>query len=510
MHRILVLDFGSQYNQLIARRIREMHVYCELHPYSVGLDFIRDFAPDGIVFSGGPSSVTDPGAPDVPKELFDLGIPILGICYGMQLTAHKLGGKLGSGHAREYGRAMITLTAPASPLFKGVSTSTQVWMSHGDHVAKLPAGFKPLAKSESIPFAAAGNDGKRIYLVQFHPEVKHTLEGTRILSNFLFEVCKVTADWRMEDFIETSIEKIRATVGSKKVILGLSGGVDSSVAAALLGRAVGRQLTAIFVDNGLLRLHERDEVERNFRDRVDLVVVDAADTFLSRLKGVGDPEKKRKIIGNTFIEVFDAEAAKITGADFLAQGTIYPDVIESSSHVNGPSATIKTHHNVGGLPERMKLKLIEPLRDLFKDEVRELGMKLGLPPENVFRHPFPGPGLAVRVIGEVTKERCDILRQADHIYIEEIRAAGLYGDIAQAFAVLLPVKTVGVMGDSRTYEHVLALRAVKTDDFMTADWYDFPHEFLKKVSSRIINEVKRVNRVVYDVSSKPPATIEWE
>jgi len=405
---------------------------------------------------------------------------------------------------------MMTVTEPRSPLLKGLSASTQVWMSHGDHVAKLPAGFKPLAKSESIPFAAAGNDGKRIYLVQFHPEVKHTLEGTRILSNFLFEVCKVTADWRMEDFIETSIEKIRATVGSKKVILGLSGGVDSSVAAALLGRAVGRQLTAIFVDNGLLRLHERDEVERNFRDRVDLVVVDAADTFLSRLKGVGDPEKKRKIIGNTFIEVFDAEAAKITGADFLAQGTIYPDVIESSSHVNGPSATIKTHHNVGGLPERMKLKLIEPLRDLFKDEVRELGMKLGLPPENVFRHPFPGPGLAVRVIGEVTKERCDILRQADHIYIEEIRAAGLYGDIAQAFAVLLPVKTVGVMGDSRTYEHVLALRAVKTDDFMTADWYDFPHEFLKKVSSRIINEVKRVNRVVYDVSSKPPATIEWE
>ncbi|HSA32419.1 MAG TPA: glutamine-hydrolyzing GMP synthase [bacterium] len=510
MHRILVLDFGSQYNQLIARRIREMHVYCELHPYSVGIDFIRKFAPQGIIFSGGPSSVTDPGAPDVPQELFDLGIPILGICYGMQLTAHKLGGKLGSGHAREYGRATIEVTAPDSPLLRGVSAKTQVWMSHGDHVATLPAGFHPIARTDSIPFGAAGNDERRIYLVQFHPEVKHTLEGTRILSNFLFDICKVTADWRMENFIETSVEKIRAAVGNKKVILGLSGGVDSSVAAALLGKAIGHQLTAIFVDNGLLRRHERDEVEKNFKDVVNLAVVDAADTFLSRLKGVEEPEKKRKIIGNTFIEVFDAEAAKIAGADFLAQGTIYPDVIESSSKMNGPSTTIKTHHNVGGLPDRMKLKLIEPLRDLFKDEVRELGLKLGLPPENVFRHPFPGPGLAVRVLGEVTKERCDILRQADHIYIQEIRAAGLYGDIAQAFAVLLPVKTVGVMGDCRTYEHVLALRAVKTDDFMTADWYDFPHDFLKKVSSRIINEVKRVNRVVYDISSKPPATIEWE
>ncbi len=510
MHKILVLDFGSQYNQLIARRIREMHVYCELHPYSVGIEFIKRFAPSGIVFSGGPASVTDPGAPDIPREVFDLGIPILGICYGMQLTAHKLGGKLGSGHAREYGRAMVTVTAPRSPLFKGVSTSTQVWMSHGDHVAQLPAGFEPIAKSDSIPFAAAGNDKKRIYLVQFHPEVRHTLEGDRILSNFLFEVCAVAPDWRMEDFIVASVEKIRATAGDKKVILGLSGGVDSSVAAALLGKAIGHQLTAIFVDNGLLRLHEREEVERNFRDRVDLVVVDAADLFLARLKGIEEPERKRKIIGNTFIEVFDAEAHKIAGAEFLAQGTIYPDVIESSSKTSGPSATIKTHHNVGGLPDRMKLKLIEPLRDLFKDEVRELGMKLGLPRENVFRHPFPGPGLAVRVLGEVTKERCDILRQADHIYIQEIRAAGLYDEIAQAFAVLLPVKTVGVMGDSRTYEHVLALRAVKTDDFMTADWYEFTADFLKKVSARIINEVKRVNRVVYDISSKPPATIEWE
>ncbi len=510
MHRILVLDFGSQYNQLIARRIREMHVYCELHPYSVGIEFIKNFEPSGIVFSGGPASVTDEGAPDVPQELFDLGIPILGICYGMQLTARKLGGELGSGHAREYGRATIALTDPSSPLFKGISGPTQVWMSHGDHVAKLPDGFRPLAKSDSIPYAAAGNDAKRIYLVQFHPEVRHTLEGNRILANFLFEICNITPDWRMEDFIAKSVENIRSLVGDKKVVLGLSGGVDSSVAAALIGRAIGRQLTAIFVDNGLLRLHERDEVERNFRDRVNLVVVDAADVFLSRLKGVEDPEKKRKIIGNTFIEIFNAEAAKIAGAEFLAQGTIYPDVIESSSKANGPSATIKTHHNVGGLPDRMKLKLIEPLRDLFKDEVRELGMSLGLTRDNVFRHPFPGPGLAVRVLGEVTKERCDILRQADHIYIQEIRAAGLYDEIAQAFAVLLPVKTVGVMGDSRTYEHVLALRAVKTDDFMTADWYEFPHDFLKKVSSRIINEVKRVNRVVYDISSKPPATIEWE
>ncbi len=510
MHRILILDFGSQYNQLIARRIREMHVYCELHPYSVGMEFIKRFAPSGIIFSGGPSSVTDPNAPDIPSEIFDLGVPILGICYGMQLTAHKMGGKLGSGHAREYGRAMITIADPGSPLLKGVSPSTQVWMSHGDHVAMLPAGFRTIARSETIPYAAAANDTRRIYLVQFHPEVRHTIEGNRILSNFLFEICKVTPDWRMDDFIATSLERIRSTVRDKKVILGLSGGVDSSVAAALLGKAIGRRLTAIFVDNGLIRLHEREEVERNFRDRVDLMVIDAADLFLSRLKGVEDPEMKRKIIGNTFIEVFETEASKIAGAEFLAQGTIYPDVIESSTKVNGPSATIKTHHNVGGLPERMHLKLIEPLRDLFKDEVRELGLRLGLPRENVFRHPFPGPGLAVRILGEVTKERCDILRQADHIYIEEIRAAGLYDDIAQAFAVLLPVKTVGVMGDSRTYEQVVALRAVKTDDFMTADWYDFPHEFLKKVSARIINEVKRVNRVVYDISSKPPATIEWE
>jgi len=510
MHKVLILDFGSQYNQLIARRIREMHVYCELHPYSVGIDFIKTFSPSGIVFSGGPRSVTDPGAPDVPYEIFDLGIPILGICYGMQLTAHKLGGTLGTGHAREYGRATVTVTEPNSPLFKDISPATQVWMSHGDHVTQLPAGFRPLAKSDSIPFAAAGDDRRRIYLVQFHPEVRHTLEGNRILSNFLFEICHIAPDWRMDDFIASNIEKIRAIVGAKKVILGLSGGVDSSVAAALLGKAIGRQLTAIFVDNGLLRLNEREEVERHFSERANLIVVDASSLFLSRLKGVEDPEQKRKIIGNTFIEVFETEAAKIAGAEFLAQGTIYPDVIESSSHVKGPSATIKTHHNVGGLPDRMNLKLVEPLRDLFKDEVRELGLKLGLPPETVFRHPFPGPGLAVRVIGEVTKERCDILRQADHIYIEEIRAAGFYSDIAQAFAVLLPVKTVGVMGDNRTYEHVLALRAVKTDDFMTADWYEFPSSFLKKVSSRIINEVKQVNRVVYDISSKPPATIEWE
>ncbi len=510
MDKVLILDFGSQYNQLIARRVREMHVYCELHPFNVGIDFIKKFNPKGIIFSGGPSSVTDADAPDISGEIFELGIPILGICYGMQLTAKKLGGKLGQGTNREYGRAEVAVEAPNSPLFRGVSAKTQVWMSHGDHVDALPNGFYRIASTETVPFAAAGNDDRRIYLVQFHPEVKHSLEGSRMLSNFIFEVCKASADWKMENIIESSIEKIRQTVGNGKVILGLSGGVDSSVAAMLIGRAIGKQLHAIFVDNGLLRLNEREEVERNFKDRVNLVVVDAADEFLSKLMGVEEPEKKRKIIGNTFIEVFERESHRITDAHFLAQGTIYPDVIESSSKLKGPSATIKTHHNVGGLPDEMKMILVEPLRDLFKDEVRELGLKLGLPPELVFRHPFPGPGLAVRVLGEVTKEKCDILRQADAIYIEEIRKAGLYGDIAQAFAVLLPVKTVGVMGDCRTYEHVLALRAVKTDDFMTADWYEFPHDFLKRVSSRIINEVKRVNRVVYDISSKPPATIEWE
>lgn len=510
MDKILILDFGSQYNQLIARRIREMHVYCELHPFNVGIDFIKAFSPSGIIFSGGPSSVSDEGAPDVSGEIFKLGIPILGICYGMQLTVKHLGGTIESGHNREYGRAMVKNIAPKSPLFRNVSAETQVWMSHGDHVGSIPDDFYQIASTDSVKYAAAGNDSKKIYLVQFHPEVRHTIEGSRVLANFLFEICRVKADWKMENFIERSVAEIKAKVGDKKIILGLSGGVDSSVTAALLSLAVGKNLKAIFVNNGLLRLNEREEVERNFKDRVDLVISDSEDDFIGRLAGVTEPEKKRKIIGNTFIDVFERIAKDIKDADFFAQGTIYPDVIESSSKLKGPSATIKTHHNVGGLPDYMKLSLIEPLRELFKDEVRELGLKLGLPPELVYRHPFPGPGLGVRIPGEVTKEKCDILRQADAIYIDEIRKAGLYDDISQAFAVLLPVKTVGVMGDGRTYEFVLALRAVKTDDFMTADWYEFQPSFLKKVSSRIINEVRRVNRVVYDISSKPPATIEWE
>jgi len=510
MNRILILDFGSQYNQLIARRIREMHVYCELHPYDVSVEFIKEFNPSGIIFSGGPNTVSDEGAPDVDSGIFELGIPILGICYGMQLMAVKLGGLLESGESREYGRAVIKNLAPKSPLFIKISETTEVWMSHSDHVSKMPEGFYKIAETDSIHYAAMGNDEKKFYAVQFHPEVVHSLEGGRMLANFLFEVCQVEADWRMENYIETSLVQLKEKIGDKKVVLGLSGGVDSSVVAALLARAIGKNLTAIFVDNGLLRKNEREEVEENFKDMVNLIVVDARDEFLGKLAGVEDPEKKRKIIGNTFIDVFEREAEKIENADFLAQGTIYPDVIESSSSKKGASKTIKSHHNVGGLPEDMKLKLVEPLRDLFKDEVRELGLKLGLPEKLIKRHPFPGPGLAVRILGEVTPARCDILKDADHIFIEEIRKAGLYDDISQAFVVLLPVKTVGVMGDCRTYESVVSLRAVKTDDFMTADWYDFETAFLKKVSSRIINEVKRINRVVYDISSKPPATIEWE
>jgi len=511
MDKILILDFGSQYNQLIARRIREMHVYCELHSFDVGIDFIKEFKPSGIIFSGGPSSVNEPGSPDIDPDIFKLGVPILGICYGMQLLSERLGGRLESGGNREYGRAMVENLAPKSPLFRNISDTTQVWMSHSDHVSKLPYGFYPIAKTESIPYAAIGNDDDRIYAVQFHPEVVHTLEGGRMLYNFVFDVCEAKADWKMENYIERAVSNISEEVGNEKVVLGLSGGVDSSVTAALLAKAIGKNLVAIFVDHGLLRKNEREEVEKNFKDMVNLIVIDAREEFLGNLSGVSDPEQKRKIIGRTFIEVFEREAAKLDDAKFLAQGTIYPDVIESSSHSkSGPSTVIKSHHNVGGLPENMTLRLIEPLRDLFKDEVRELGLKLGLPENLIKRHPFPGPGLAVRILGEVDALKCDILKEADYIFIDEIRKAGLYDSISQAFVVLLPVKTVGVMGDNRTYEFVVSLRAVQTDDFMTADWYDFDHSFLKKVSSRIINEVKRVNRVVYDISSKPPATIEWE
>ncbi|MCK5809416.1 glutamine-hydrolyzing GMP synthase [bacterium] len=510
MDKILILDFGSQYNQLIARRIRELHVYCELHPYSVSLDFIKDFKPKGIIFSGGPNSVYDNGAPDISDEIFALDIPILGICYGMQLVTKKLNGKIGRSDSREYGRAVVDNLAPSSPFFNSVSDSTQVWMSHADFVEALPEGFYPIAKTDSIPYAAAGNDSRAIYMTQFHPEVAHTIEGRTILSNFVFDICEASPDWVMDNVVEKSVRDIAFEVKENHVILGLSGGVDSSVTAGLLGKAIGPNLHAIFVDNGLLRLGEREEVENNFSSLVDLKVVDASKLFLDNLKGVTDPEKKRKIIGNTFIDVFEEESKKIKNATFLAQGTIYPDVIESSVSADGTSKTIKSHHNVGGLPDTMTLSLIEPLRDLFKDEVRELGRVLGLPPELVNRHPFPGPGLGVRILGEVTKKRCDLLRLADHIFIEEIRKAGIYDEIGQAFVVLLPVKTVGVMGDNRTYESVAALRAVVTDDFMTADWYEFDGSFLKRVSSRIINEVKGINRVVYDISSKPPATIEWE
>ncbi len=510
MDKILILDFGSQYNQLIARRVRELHVYCELHPYNVSVDFIKKFSPKGIILSGGPESVYDTNAPDIDSAVFELGIPIMGICYGMQLIAKKLGGTVARSDSREYGRAVVENLAPASPFFKAVSDTTQVWMSHSDFVSQLPNGFYPIARTDTIPFAAAGDDKRRIYVTQFHPEVAHTVEGRTMLSNFIFTVCQAEAEWVMETVVDKAVRDIAFEVQDRHVILGLSGGVDSSVTAALLGRAIGANLHAVFVDNGLLRLGEREEVEKNFKDRVDLRVIDASDRFLSRLKGVTDPEKKRKIIGTTFIEVFEEEAAKLPNVSFLAQGTIYPDVIESSVSAHGASKTIKSHHNVGGLPEKMTLSLIEPLRDLFKDEVRELGKVLGLSDELVNRHPFPGPGLGVRVLGEVTEERCDILRKADHIFIEEIRNAGLYDDISQAFAVLLPVKSVGVMGDNRTYESVAVLRAVKTDDFMTADWYEFEPAFLKRVSSRIINEVKGINRVAYDISSKPPATIEWE
>lgn len=511
METLLVIDFGSQYNQLIARRVREAKVYCEIVPHTITVEEIKKKSVRGLILSGGPASVYEKKSPQLNPEFLELGIPILGICYGMQSLSHLLGGKVKACDNREYGRAELILDKKPGKLFEGVPSKSICWMSHGDEVVYLPKGFRKTAHTKSTHFAASENLERNMYTVQFHPEVMHSEYGAKIIQNFLFKICAYKKMWTMENFIKETTVKIADKVGEDRVILGLSGGVDSSVAAALLSKSIGKKLTCIFVNNGLLRENEVEDVRKAFKGRsLDLRVVDASKIFLKKLKGVTDPERKRKIIGHEFINAFDKEAKKIKNVKYLGQGTLYPDVIESRSSFGGPSAVIKTHHNVGGLPEKMKLKLIEPLRELFKDEARALGRALGLPQTLIGRHPFPGPGLAVRVIGEITEERLRILRQADTRFIEEIRKAGLYDEIWQAFAVLLPVKSVGVMGDGRTYENVIALRAVTSTDGMTADWYEFPKEVLAKVSNRIINEVKGVNRVVYDISSKPPATIEWE
>ena len=511
---ILIVDFGSQVTQLIARRIRETGVYCEIHPFNHAGEAFARLQPKGVVFSGGPASVTEAGSPRAPQEVFDAGVPILAICYGQQTLALQQGGKVEGGHAREFGRADVEIRAP-SPLFEGVwevGGRYPVWMSHGDRVTELPEGFTVVGTSENAPFAIAVNEAKRYYTTMFHPEVVHTPDGGRLLANFVHNIVGLKSDWTMHAYRQRAIEKIRAQVGGGKVICGLSGGVDSSVAAVLIHEAIGDQLTCIFVDHGLMRLNEAEEVVTMFRDHynIPLVHVDATETFISALEGEADPETKRKTIGRLFIETFEAEAKKLGGAGFLAQGTLYPDVIESVSFTGGPSVTIKSHHNVGGLPERMHMQLVEPLRELFKDEVRALGRELGLPDRFVGRHPFPGPGLAIRCPGGITREKLDILRQADAIYLDEIRKSGQYDKIWQAFAVLLPVQTVGVMGDGRTYEFVCALRAVTSVDGMTADFYHFDMSFLGRTATRIINEVRGINRVVYDVTSKPPGTIEWE
>ncbi|MCK4812581.1 MAG: glutamine-hydrolyzing GMP synthase [Candidatus Marinimicrobia bacterium] len=510
--KILILDFGSQTTQLIARRIREANVYCEIHPFNVDYKKIIDFAPRGIILSGGPSSVYDAKAPHPDTRIFDLNIPILGICYGLQLLSLHYKGKVASTQHREYGRAHLIID-DAKGLFEGLNLekSLTVWMSHGDRVDLMPEGFKVIAHTDNAPIAAIRHRDRPVFAIQFHPEVAHTDKGTTILENFAVRICSCAQTWTPENFIESEIKKVREIVGDKKVICGVSGGVDSSVAAVLLHQAIGDQLTCVFVNNGLLRLHEAEEVQKNFRDRysINLVYVNAEDRFLGALSGVTDPEKKRKIIGNLFIDVFEETARKLGNFDFLAQGTLYPDVIESVSF-KGPSATIKSHHNVGGLPEKMKFKLIEPFRELFKDEVRQVGKQLNMDDELIWRHPFPGPGLGVRIPGAITKERCDILRQADYIAIQELKKHGQYDKIWQAFCVLLPVKSVGVMGDERSYENTIAFRAVTSLDGMTADWARVPYDVLGIISNRIINEVKAVNRVVYDISSKPPATIEWE
>jgi len=517
--KILILDFGSQVSQLIARRIREQQVYCELHPYDVSEDFIREFNPRGIVLSGGPNSVYEAEEWRAPQAVFELGVPVLGICYGMQTMAQQLGGKVESSGKREFGYAEVSAQG-GSKLFEGIQDRVDgegrsyldVWMSHGDKVTAMPEGFKIIASNDSCPIAAMADESRGFYAVQFHPEVTHTLKGKDIFARFVHDVCGCGRDWNMPDYVNEAIEKVRAQVGTDEVILGLSGGVDSSVVAALLHRAIGDQLTCVFVDNGLLRLNEAEQVMQTFSRNlgVKVIHVDATAQFMGHLKGASDPEQKRKIIGREFVEVFQEEAKKLPNAKWLAQGTIYPDVIESAGSKTKKAHTIKSHHNVGGLPETLKLKLLEPLRELFKDEVRELGVALGLPHEMVYRHPFPGPGLGVRILGEVKREYADLLRRADAIFIDELRAADWYEKTSQAFAVFLPVKSVGVMGDGRTYEYVVALRAVQTQDFMTAHWAELPHSLLGKVSNRIINEVRGINRVVYDISGKPPATIEWE
>lgn len=506
---ILILDFGSQYTQLIARRIREARVYCEIVPYDVDLSTYVDRRVAGYILSGGPDSVTEADAPKLPIEFFKTDKPVLGVCYGMQLLADSFGGQLVQSTHREYGRSVMQINGDGK-LLEGVNGGTQVWMSHGDSIAELPEGFKVIARTESLPTAAIADEARRFYGLQFHPEVHHTLEGRKILNNFLFNICGLQGDWTTASFIDSTVASIRAFVGDKKLVHAISGGVDSTVAALLLQKAIGDKLHAVFVDNGVLRKDEFNQVVGMLTTLgINLHPVDASETFLNRLKGVEDPEKKRKIIGNTFIDVFEQEAERIGDIEFLAQGTLYPDVIESVSF-KGPSATIKSHHNVGGLKERMKLKLIEPLRELFKDEVRELGRSLGLPETFIRRHPFPGPGLAVRILGEVTRDRCDLLREVDAIFIEQLLKHGIYDDIWQAFAVLLPVRSVGVMGDARTYENVVALRAVTSVDGMTADWARIDPDILAEISNLIIRQVPGVNRVTYDISSKPPATIEWE
>lgn len=517
--RILILDFGSQVTQLIARRVREAHVYCEVHPNDVSAEFIAQFAPRGIILSGSHMSAYEESNDQVSDAVFKAGVPVLGICYGMQTMAQQLGGRVEGGTKREFGYAEVRAHNHTKLLegiedFKGANGEgmLKVWMSHGDKVAQMPEGFKVMCSTPSCPIAGMADEARGFYAVQFHPEVTHTVKGREILNRFVLNICGCKPDWVMEDYITEAVETIRREVGTDEVILGLSGGVDSSVAAALIHRAIGKQLTCVFVDNGLLRKNEREQVRETFEKNMGLklIVVDAVDRFMNALAGVTDPEAKRKIIGREFVNVFQDEASKLTAAKWLAQGTIYPDVIESAAAKTKKAKTIKSHHNVGGLPDTLHLKLLEPLRSLFKDEVRELGVKLGLPAEMVYRHPFPGPGLGVRILGEVKREYADILREADAIFIDELRASGWYDKVSQAFVVFLPVKSVGVMGDGRTYEWVVSLRSVQTSDFMTAKWSELPYELLGRVSNRIINEVKGINRVVYDVSGKPPATIEWE